>query len=174
MAQSGPDTTRHPPLIAQNETFVCGVDAGKITSSIVVADLRLQSGNRNRLPSDIDVKRIEATGGTVLHRFNVALVRVRLDTGSLRQLVSPSGIADYATLVDDPHRYDASLQIFFSRPITNADMEALRQMNVKASRIPVRPEILYARAEDGIIPQIEKTSGVAFVRARAMGCASFS
>jgi hypothetical protein len=170
--QLPPDTTR-PPLVTSLPKFVCGIDADKITAPVVVVDLRLKSGNGNRVPSDTDVKRIEASGGRVLHRFNVALVRTRLDTNSLRQLVSPSGIAEYATLVDDPQNYEVNLQIFFSRPITSADLETLRRINVKASPIPVRPEIAYARAEDSTILQIEQLPGVDFVRARAIGCGFF-
>jgi len=152
--------------------FVCGMFSELLPGPVVVVDLRLRSGSGNRLPADNDVKRIEATGGTVLHRFNVALVRARVDTGSLRGLVSSSGIADYATLVDDPSRFEASLQIYFSRPITADEIEALRRMKVKASPIPPRPNILYAIAEDRTIPAIQKMAGVDFVRARAMQCES--
>jgi hypothetical protein len=170
--QLPPDTTR-APVAASLRTFVCGIDADKITAPVVLVDLRLKSGNGNRVPTDADVKRIETLGGRVVHRFNVALVRARVDTSSLRQLVSPSGIAEYAWIVGDPKNYEADLQIFFSRPIASTDFERLRQINVKASPIPVRPEIAYARAEDSTIPQIEQLSGVDFVRARAIGCGFF-
>ena len=166
------ETTRRRSPGAVRPMFVCGIFSDLLPGPVVVADLRLRSGNRNRVLADSDVKRIQATGGTVLRRFNVALVRARVDTGSLRGLVSPSGIADYATLVDDASRFDASLQIFFSRPISGDDIEALRRMKVKASPIPPRPNILYAVAEDGTIPTIQQMAGVDFVRARAMACES--
>ena len=166
------ETTRRRSQRAVRPMFVCGIFSDLLPGPVVVADLRLRSGNGNTLPADSEVKRIQATGGTVLHRFNVALVRARVDTASLRGLVSPSGIADYATLVDDARRSDASLQIFFSRPITGDDIEALRRIKVKASPIPPRPTILYAVAEDRTIPAIQKMAGVDFVRARAMACES--
>jgi len=164
-------TRRRSPGVARS-MFVCGMFSDLLPGPLVVADLHLRSGNGNRFPADSDVKRIQATGGTVLHRFNVALVRARVDTGSLHGLVSSSGIADYATLVDDTSRFDASVQIFFSRPITADDIEALRRLKVKASPIPPRPNILYAVAEDRTIPTIQKMAGVDFVRARAMKCES--
>jgi hypothetical protein len=164
-------TRRRSPGVARS-MFVCGMFSDLLPGPVVVADLRLRSGNGNRFPADSDVKRIQATGGTVLHRFNVALVRVRVDTGALHGLVSSSGIADYATLVDDTSRFDASVQIFLSRPITADDIEALRRLKVKASPIPPRPNILYAVAEDRTIPTIQKMAGVDFVRARAMECES--
>jgi hypothetical protein len=151
-------------------TFVCGIFSDLVSGPLVVADLRLRSGNENRVPTDTDIERIQVTGGSVLHRFNVALVRARVDTASLRRLVSPSGIADYATLVTDANRFDASLQIFFSRPVTSRDLEALRNLKVQAAPIPFRPNILYAMADDRIIPTIQKMPGVNFVRARAMAC----
>jgi len=166
------ETTRRHSRSVVRPMFVCGMFSDLLPGPVVVADLRLRSGNGNRIPAETDVNRIQATGGTVLHRFNVALVRARVDTGSLHGLVSRSGIADYATLVDDTSRFDASVQIFFSRPITADDIEALRRMKVKASPIPPRPNILYAVAEDRTISTIQKMAGVDFVRARAMECES--
>ncbi|MBA2688544.1 MAG: hypothetical protein H0U64_10620, partial [Gemmatimonadaceae bacterium] len=123
-------------------TFVCGVDAKAIQGPTVIVDLRLRSGERNRVPNDADISRIQAANGMVMHRFHVALVRVRLDTGALRALVSPTGVADYATLVDDTARMDVSAQLFYRRAITPADIGALRKRNIKTSGIPARPNIL--------------------------------
>lgn len=53
----------------------------------IIVDLRLKSDSGNRQPSSEDVGAIAALGGTVLYRFNVAVLRASLDTAALRQLL---------------------------------------------------------------------------------------
>ena len=135
-------------------------------------DLRLRSKNENRIPTDKDVSAVTALGGTVLHRFNVAVIRVEIDAAALPRIVGDNGIADYALNVLDLRVYDVPLQIFFTRAITEADRTALQRVGVsEIGQVPTRP-ILYATAPDRALPDIQRIPGVEFARARALLCES--
>lgn len=153
--------------------YMCGGDFSHLPSSgRIVVDLRLRSKNENRIPTDEDVRAVTAIGGTVLHRFNVAAIRVEIDATTLPRIVGQKGIADYALNVPDPRVYDVPVQIFFTRPITEADRAALQRVGVsEIGQVPTRP-ILYATAPDRALPEIQRIPGVEFARARALLCES--
>jgi hypothetical protein len=139
---------------------------------MVLVDLRLHSKNENRVPTDEDVRAVNAVGGSVLHRFNVAVIRVEIDAATLPKIVGEKGMADYVISVPDPRLHDVPVQIFFTRPITEADRTALQRVGVaEIGQVPTRP-ILYATAPDRAVPEIQRIPGVEFARARALGCAS--
>jgi hypothetical protein len=153
--------------------FMCGGDFSHLpTSGRVVVDLRLRSKNENRIPTDDDIRAVTALGGTILHRFNVAVIRIEIDAAALPQIVGDRGIADYALNVPDLSVYDVPVQIFFTRAITEADRAALRRVGVsEIGQVPTRP-ILYASAPDRSLPEIQRIPGVEFARARALSCES--
>jgi hypothetical protein len=135
-------------------------------------DLRLRSKNDNRVPTDEDLRAVDAIGGTVLHRFNVAVIRVEIDATTLPRIVGQKGIADYVLNVPDPRVYEVPVQIFFTRPITEGDRAALQRVGVtEIGQVPTRP-ILYATAPDRALPEIQRIPGVEFARARALVCES--
>jgi hypothetical protein len=139
---------------------------------MVLVDLRLRSKNENRVPTDDDVRAVTALGGSVLHRFNVAVIRIEVDAATLPKIVGEKGMADYVLNVPDPSLYDVPIQIFFTRPITEADRMALQRVGVtEIGQVPNRP-ILYAIAPDRALPEVQRSPGVEFARARALGCAS--
>ena len=151
--------------------YMCGGDFSHLpTSGKVVVDLRLRSKNENRKPADEDVRALTALGGTVLHRFNVAVIRVEIDVEALPRIVGDKGIADYALNVPDPRVYDVPVQIFFTRAITEDDRAALRRVGVsEIGQVPTRP-ILYATTPDRVLPEIQRIPGVEFARARGLVC----
>jgi hypothetical protein len=153
--------------------YMCGGDFSHLPGSgMVLVDLRLRSKNENRVPTDEDVRAVTALRGTVLHRFNVAVIRVEIDATVLPKIVGDKGMADYALNVPNPRLYEVPLQIFFTRPITEADRTALQRVGVsEIGQVPNRP-ILYATAPDRALPEIQRIPGVEFARARALGCAS--
>ena len=153
--------------------FMCGGDFSHLpTSGRVVVDLRLRSKNENRIPTDDDIRAVTALGGTVLHPFNVAVIRVEIDAATLPKIVGEKGMADYVLNVPDPRLYDVPVQIFFTRPITEVDRTALQRVGVtEIGQVPTRP-VLYATAPDRAVPEIQRISGVEFARARALLCAS--
>jgi len=153
--------------------FMCGGDFSHLpTSGRVIVDLRLRSRNENRIPTDEDVRAVTALGGNVLHRFNVAVVRVEIDAATLPRLVGEKRLADYALNVTDPRVYDVPLQIFFARGITEADRAALQRLGVSdIGQHPTRP-ILSATAPDRSLPEIQRIPGVEFARARTLSCES--
>jgi len=130
--------------------FMCGGDFSHLpTSGRVVVDLRLRSKNENRIPTDEDVRAVTALGGNVLHRFNVAVVRVEIDAAALPRIVGDKGIADYALNVLGPRLYDFPVQIFFARGITEADRAALQRLGVSDIGQFLTRLILGATAADG-------------------------
>ena len=153
-------------------TFGCGEWGPRAPrASRVVVDLRLHSGERNRVASDAEVARIEAMGGLVLHRFRVALLRAELDTGDVRALsTGPGAMAAYAYGVGDTSSHAFDAQVYYRRPTTIEDRDALTRLGAR-TLAQARPHIMYARLTDAIVPSVESLPGVDFVRARAIGCA---
>jgi hypothetical protein len=153
--------------------YMCGGDFSHLPASgRVVVDIRLRSKNENRIPTDEDARAVTAFGGTILHRFNVAVIRVGIDAAALPRIVGDKGIADYALNVPDPHVYDVPVQIFFARTITEADRTALRRVGVsRIGQHPTRP-IISATAPDRGLPEIQRIPGVEFARAEALSCES--
>jgi hypothetical protein len=153
--------------------YMCGGDFSHLPASgMILVDLRLRSKNENRVPADEDVRAVTALGGKVLHRFNVAVIRVEIDATTLPKIVGEKGMADYVLNVPNPRLYDVPVQIFFTRPITEADRTALQRVGVtEIGQVPTRP-ILYATAPDRALPEIQRIPGVEFARARALGCGS--
>jgi hypothetical protein len=153
--------------------YMCGGDFSHLpTSGRVIVDLRLRSKNENRIPTDEDVRAVTALGGTVLHRFNVAVIRIEIDAAVLPRIVHDRGIADYALNVPDLRAYDVPIQIFFTRAITGADRTALRRLGVsRIGQHPSRPTIS-ATAPDRALPEIQRIQGVEFARAQAVSCES--
>jgi hypothetical protein len=167
--------TRPPRATAPSGTryYMCGGDFSHLPASgRVVVDLRLRSNNENRIPTDEDVRALTALGGTVLHQFNVAMIRVEIDVQALPRIVGDKAIADYALNVPDPRGYDVPVQIYFRRAITEADRAALGRLGVsEIAQMPIR-RILGATAPDRSLPEIQRIPGVEFARAQALVCES--
>jgi hypothetical protein len=168
-----------PPSGARKERFSylrgCGwMSQGGPRVARAVVDLRLRSGHRNRTPSDDDVRAVERVGGRVLHRFNVALLRAELDTAGIRALVeAPNGIAAMASSVSDSLDLTAEVQVFYTRPITAEDRQAVERLGARRLGSPIPRRVLYAEVPDSAIPALSRQPGVDFVRARAMVCGRF-
>lgn len=158
-----------PGYVSPFGKFVCGPALDSLASGSVVADIRLKASSGKLIADNSDIQRIEAAGGEVLHRFNIELVRARLSTDALKSLLSPTGIGDYAILVDDPTQYEADVRIFFSDSATDADHAAVKPFLSSPDRVPP-PGYSYSLVSDGVIPIISRLSGVKIVRARELSC----
>jgi hypothetical protein len=168
------------PLLAQAPVvkfwaelgFVCEWEPRPPITKRVIVDLSLHASNYGRMPNAGDVRAIQAAGGRVLYQFWVALVRAELDTGAVRSLVKgPAAIANAAFTVPDTTKFDANVQIFYDRAITDADKEALRALGV--SEIDEAPNpVLEASVPDSLIPLIAALPRVQYVRATGWGCAA--
>jgi hypothetical protein len=165
------------PLCAQTEPrdtahlwFLCGWEPRPPTTRRVIVDLSLQAEQFNRTPSPEDIRAVQAAGGHVLYQFRVALLRAELDTGAIRDLVDgPHAIADAAFTVPETSKYNAGVQIFYKRPITNRDEEGLRQLGLyDLFKMPI--PVLQTVAPDSLIPRIAALPGVDFIRATAHRC----
>jgi hypothetical protein len=161
-AQRGPD-----PIL-------CWASRNFGTNPRLVVDLRLRSEDARRPPSADDVRAVTVAGGTVLYRFNVAVLRADLDTAALRQLLDTrNGIADVAYPVGDLSRFDVLVQIFFRSDVRPADDSALAALARKPFSIPSppKPRVVSITLADSLIPEARRLRGVSSVRAQAMVCA---
>jgi hypothetical protein len=152
--------------------FVCEWEPRPPTTKRVIVDLSLGASNYGRMPNAEDVRAVQAAGGRVLYRFHVALLRAELDTSAVRALVKgPGAIANAAFTVPDTTKFDANVQIFYRRAITDADKEALRALGVVEIDQAPTP-VLEASVPDSLIPLIAALPGVQYVRATGWGCAA--
>src|SRR5256712_12890031 len=125
-AQTSPQTRDTADL-----AFVCEWQPRPPITRRVIVDLSLHAGQFNRTPNGEDVRAVQAAGGRVLYQFRVALLRAELDTGAVGALVKgPAAIANAAFTVPDTTKFDANVQIFYDRAITDADKNALRTLGV--------------------------------------------
>ena len=152
--------------------FVCEWDPHPPTTKRVIVDLSLHASNSGRTPNAEDVRAVQAAGGRVLYQFRVGLLRAELDTGAVRALVKGSAaIANAAFTVPDTTKFDANVQIFYERAITDADKDALRALGVvEVDQAPT--PVLEASVPDSLILRIAALHGVEFVRATGWGCAA--
>ena len=152
--------------------FVCEWEPRPPITKRVIVDLSLGASNYGRMPNAEDVRAVQAAGGRVLYQFRVALLRAELDTGAVRALVKgPVAIANAAFTVPDTTKFDANVQIFYDRAITDADKDTLRTLGVIAVDQAPNPA-LEASVPDWLIPRIGALPGVQFVRATGWGCAA--
>src|SRR5262245_66006453 len=87
----------HPQTTAQPDSILCWTTGGFGAQRRLVMDLRLKSGNENRVPSSEDVAAVTAVGGNVLYRFHVEVLRVVVDSGAVRALFAERrGFGDIA------------------------------------------------------------------------------
>jgi hypothetical protein len=152
--------------------LVCEWEPRPPITKRVIVDLSLRASNYGRMPNAEDVRAVQAAGGRVLYQFRVALLRAELDTGAVRSLVKgPAAIANAAFTVPDTTKFDATVQIFYDRAITDADMEALRALGVAEIDQAPNP-VLEASVPDSLIPLIAALPRVQYVRATGWGCAA--
>ncbi len=152
--------------------FVCKWEPRPPITKRVIVDLSLRTSNSGRLPNAEDVRAVQAAGGRVLYQFRVALLRAELDTGAVRALVKgPAAIANAAFTVPDTTKFDANVQIFYDRAITDADKDTLRTLGVVEMDQAPNP-VLEASVPDSLILRIGALPGVQFVRATGWGCAA--
>ena len=152
--------------------FVCEWEPRPPITKRVIVDLSLRASNFGRMPNAEDVRAVQAAGGRVLYQFRVALLRAELDTGAVRALVKgPTAIANAAFTVPDTTKFDANVQIFYDRAITDADKDALRTLGIVEMDQAPNP-VLEASVPDSLILRIGALPGVQFVRATGWGCAA--
>ncbi|HEX2610400.1 MAG TPA: hypothetical protein VHK68_05265 [Gemmatimonadales bacterium] len=165
------------PLHAQFERqdtpgllFLCGWVPGPPATRRLIVDLALDAGHFNRTPNADDIRAVQAAGGHVLYQFRVAVLRAELDTGAIRDLIDgPHAIANAAYTVPDTSKYDAYAQIFYKRPITNRDEDALGQLGL-SDRLKMPSPVIETVTPDSLIPRIAALPGVDFIRARSIAC----
>src|SRR5258706_8571045 len=152
--------------------FVCEWEPRPPITKRVIVDLSLRASNSGRLPNAEDIRAVEAAGGRVLYQFRVALLRAELDTGAVRALVKgPAAIANAAFTVPDTTKFDANVQIFYDRAITDPDKDTLRTLGVVEVDQSPNP-VLEASVPDSLTPRLWAFPEVQLVRPPASGCAA--
>jgi hypothetical protein len=152
--------------------FLCGWESGPPATRRLIVDLALEVGQLNRAPNANDIRAVQAAGGQVLYQFRVALLRADLDTGAIRDLIDgPHAIATAAYTVPDTSKYYAYVQIFYKRPITDRDEDALGQLGL-SERLKMPIPVIQTVTPDSLIPRIAALPGVDFIRATSIACAA--
>jgi hypothetical protein len=150
--------------------FLCGWESGPPATRRLIVDLALDAGHLNRMPNADDIRAVQAAGGHVLYQFRIAVLRAELDTGAIRDLIDgPHAIANAAYAVPDTSKYYAYVQIFYKRPITDRDEDALGQLGL-SDRLKMPIPVILAVTPDSLIPRIATLPGVDFIRARSIAC----
>ncbi len=75
-----------------------------------------------------------------------------------------------ASSVSDSLDLTAEVQVFYTRPITPEDRQAVERLGARWLGRPIPRPVLYAAVPDSAIPALSRQPGVDFVRARAMAC----
>ncbi|HEV2130994.1 MAG TPA: hypothetical protein VGR27_07825, partial [Longimicrobiaceae bacterium] len=152
--------------------FVCEWTPRRPDAERIVADIRLHSGDTNRVPTEEDLQALRSGGARTLHVFNVAMVRVEIATDRIPALIrSRDPIADWAATVPDPNNFDVELQIFFVDAPRDEDLRAIEALGGRVlGGLGVRG-VLYVVAPDAAVPQLARLPRVTNVRAQAMICA---
>jgi hypothetical protein len=152
--------------------FLCGWEPGPPATRRLIVDLALQAGQLNRAPNAEDIRAVQAAGGKVLYRFPVALLRANLDTGAIRDLIDgPHAIASAAYTVPDTSKYYAHVQIFYKRPLTDEDEDALGQLGL-SERLKMPIPVIQTVTPDSLIPRVAALPGVDYIRATSIACAA--
>jgi hypothetical protein len=157
-----------PPVNAS----YCWSDRMLGTQVHLTVDLRLKSGHENRRPNAADSAAVISNGGRILRSFQVAFLRVALDTTTLRALIAGgSGIADFAFPVSDTTRLDVRTQVILNRPPNPGDTSAIAALGGK-DFFMYRPHhrTLSFMLPDSMIPRIRTLNGVSIVRALSLAC----
>src|SRR5262245_46807445 len=158
-----------PP--AAPDPILCWTSRSFGANPRIVVDLRLRSGNANRLPSAADVRAIAELGGSVLHRFNVAVIRASVDTTALRQLIGArTGLADVAYPVLDPTRHDVRIQVFYRRDMSAADDSTLLVLGATGLWWRPKSRVVSATLPDSLVPVVSRLPDVSEIRAQSIAC----
>ncbi|CAN5145691.1 hypothetical protein BH20GEM2_BH20GEM2_07290 [soil metagenome] len=163
---------REPARRTERLMFVCDWTPERPTAERIVADVRLRSGDANRVPTDQELEALRRAGARILHVFNVAMVRAEISTDRIPALIrSWDPIAEWAATVPDPDNFDVELQIFFVDAPRDEDLRAIEALGGRVrGGLGVRG-VLYVVAPDAAVPQLARLPRVTNVRAQAMICA---
>lgn len=149
------------------DAVLCSLSRSFGSRPSLIVDLRLVSGPANRTPTTADSQAVARVGGRVLHSFHVAVMRIAVDTGALRTLLTePTAIATVAYPVTDTTRFGVNVQVFLRHtPMPPAEDSTLRRLTMGHG------PFYGASVPDSAIPLIAALPDVASVRAQAMVCA---
>jgi hypothetical protein len=163
---------REPVARLERSMFVCDWTPSRPAAERIIADIRLRSADGNRIPTEEDLQALRGAGARILHVFNVAMVRVEIDTGQVPVLIrGRDPIAEWAASVPDPTRHEVELQVFFARPPQEEDIRAIEALGVEVRGGIGMRGVLYVVAPDAAVPQLARLPRVTNVRAQAMICA---
>jgi hypothetical protein len=146
-------------------------------SERLVIDLVLfrQPGDLRESPTPEELAAIAAAGGVTLHVFQLPVVRVELDTASVRGLITgPGSIATYARTPPDAEKHDIEAQVRFDRPVRESDLAALARLGVRERAYIPRPHILEVVLPDSAVPAVRRLAGVASIEPMTVVCAALA
>jgi len=131
--------------------------------ALVLADLSGES--RANLESAV-----RRTGGRVVHRFEVPLLRVAIRAGDIPRLPG----LDYAHGVTRPSRLDVPLLITYSRPVTESDTRKLLDAGALEAFYlgNFGGHLVSALVPDASIPRVRRLDGITHLRQGVVFCST--
>jgi hypothetical protein len=171
----GPDT----PVELLSEQYLFGPCGGGWSPTVppvqrTVLDVRVNDDGRATGPSPAHVRVVRSTGGRILHRFNVGMLRAEMDVEDVPRLFERGtgeyAVANYVATVSDLSRRDVTLIVLLSRDLTDADIEAVESLGARVQSRLDALEGYIIDIDDAAIPQVRALPGVQTVGANSYLC----
>jgi len=154
-AQAEPVAPPADRILTAPLSFDCAWRPHPPPTSRVLVDLVLRrdaTGPDERAASGV-LDAVRRAGGTIHHSFHLPMIRVELDTASVRHLITgPEAIASYARAVPAEHAPGVEAQIRYDRAVRPSDIDAIEQLGGRELWFVPRPHIIAAALPDAAIP----------------------
>jgi hypothetical protein len=122
-------------------------------------------------PTDAQLDALRKEGGTIVHSFNVGVIRAVLDTAAIRRLVlGPHRVGELATAVRDPDDRRLRVRVQYSHRMTDDDLAALRAIGARIEWSSPAYRDADVVIADEWIPLIPALPHVLRVRAQSLIC----
>lgn len=118
-------------------------------------------------PSARDSVAVTRAGGSIVRAFNVGVLRARLDTAGLRQLLTSDALVAYPVV--DSTNAEVATQVIFGRPLVDQDTAAIVRLGARALERHLG-HIVNAILPDSAIPALKAVPGVSIVQAHPVAC----
>jgi hypothetical protein len=165
---SAPD----PAVLDQQYVFACGrwsPQEPPVTRALV--DLRMHGQTVDGRPTAEGIGAITAAGGRIEYVYNLPIVRAEVDLHRVTSLVhlGRGPVAHLAT-VQKPDVFDVSIIVMLSHPLTEADLESVRELGGMITFEYRTLPGYAARVSDRVVPAIRALAGVKSIEANSLVC----
>jgi hypothetical protein len=159
----------------QQDVFVCGRwsphDPG---AGVALLDFLTLGEAPGGGPTDAAVGAITGAGGQIIYEFHVPMVRALVDLPRVPSLLgglyNPSTVLAAARTVNDQYRFDASLIVMLTHPVSEEDIRSVQALGATVTNI-FRGFAGYAvTIPDAAIPALRALARVKRLELNGYGC----